>query len=68
MKPLTPYNSEIEEYIQLFASSLNERDRRRYAAVEAQKLGYGGVSYISKLLGIDPKTIQSGLEELSKKA
>lgn len=67
MKSLTPYTTETEEYIQLFASSLNERDRRRYAAVEAQKLGYGGVSYLAKLLGIDPKTIHSGIGELSKK-
>ena len=31
-----------------FFRSLNERDRRRYAAVEAAKLGHGGVQYISR--------------------
>ena len=44
--------------------SLNERDRRRYAAIEADKLGYGGQSYISQLLGCDHKTLQRGLDEL----
>ena len=29
-----------------FYDSLSEKDRRRYAAIEAEKLGYGGASYI----------------------
>ena len=68
MKSLTPYNSETEEDMQLFASSLNERDKRRYAALEARKLGYGGIAYISRLLNISTKTIQVGIEELAKKS
>jgi len=62
-----PYTPELEEHIRLFAATLNERDLRRYAAVEALKLGHGGIDYISKLLGIDPKTISKGIEELRKK-
>jgi hypothetical protein len=31
--------------------SLREKDRRRYAAVEAAELGRGGIEYIVKLLG-----------------
>jgi hypothetical protein len=68
MKSLTPYNSETEADMQLFASSLNERDKRRYAALEARKLGYGGITYISRLLNISTKTIQVGIEELCKKS
>ncbi len=30
-------------------NSLSEKDRRRYAAIEALKLGWGGISYISEL-------------------
>ena len=60
------YNVETESYMVLFFNSLNERDRRRYAAVESSKLGYGGVSYISSIFGIDDKTINKGLEELKK--
>ncbi len=32
-----------------FYDSLSEKDRRRYAAIEAEKLGYGDASYIRKL-------------------
>ena len=52
MKSLTPYNSETEADMQLFASSLNERDKRRYAALEARKLGSGGIPYILSLIHI----------------
>ncbi|MGI9283510.1 MAG: hypothetical protein ACR2PX_28345 [Endozoicomonas sp.] len=35
-----------------------------YAAVEALKLEHGGISFISRLLGCDPKTISRGIAEL----
>ena len=47
--------------------SLDEKDRRHYAAIEAKKLGHGGIAYISHLFGISPKTIKTGLEEFKKK-
>ena len=43
---------------------LNERDRRLYAAVEAHKLGYSGVSYIAGLLKISRASIYKGIAEL----
>lgn len=49
----------------LFAS-LNERDRRLYAATEARKLGRGGLRYLARLLDCDPKTIRRGLRELAE--
>lgn len=48
-----------------FYCSLNERDRRRYAAIEAVKLGHGGIQYISDLLRCDRKTIARGMVELN---
>ncbi|MGL4890856.1 MAG: hypothetical protein ACRC52_08685 [Aeromonas veronii] len=42
---------------------LSEKDRRRYAAVEADKLGRGGVQYIAKLFAVEPKTLQQGLAD-----
>ena len=45
--------------------SLNERDRRRYAAVEALKLGHGVIEYIAGTLVCDQKTIAKGMKELS---
>ena len=35
------------------------------AAIEALKLGYGGISYISQLMGCHAHTIRLGLQELS---
>jgi hypothetical protein len=61
---MTTYAPEIEHRMKSFFDSLSEKDRRRYAAVEATKLGYGGIAYISRVLGCDPNTIQHGLEEV----
>lgn len=58
------YSRETERRMKALYKSLNERDRRRYAAIEADKLGYGGQTYISQLLGCDHKTLQRGLDEL----
>jgi len=46
-------------------SSLSEKDRRRYAAIEANKLGRGGITYIASLLGCERHTISLGTHELS---
>jgi hypothetical protein len=45
--------------------TLSEKDKRRYAAVEALKLGYGGQSYIDQLLSCSRNTIAEGLKELA---
>jgi len=54
--------------MRLHYSCLREKDRRQYAAVEAIKLGYGGVTYISRLFCVDRKTIIEGKKELLKMA
>jgi transposase len=56
-----------EKNMILFYDSLSEKDRRRYAAIEAQKIGYGGITYISALFGCDEKTIKKGLSEFNDK-
>lgn len=58
------YDQETEEMMLRYYGSLGEKDRRHYAALEVQKLGYGGKSYISKLLSISPKTLRKGETEL----
>jgi hypothetical protein len=60
------YPRDTEQRMKTLYNSLNERDRRRYAAIEADKLGYGGQAYISQLLGCDHKTLQRGLDELDR--
>ena len=47
----------------LFARLL-EKDKRGYTAIESAKLGQGGIDYVSRLFGIDPKTTRRGLSEL----
>ena len=58
------YSPEIEHSMRMFHDSLSEKDRRRYAAIEAAKLGHGGIETIAGVLGCDPKTIRQGLEDL----
>lgn len=58
------YAKSIEVFMQLHFSRLAEKDRRHYAAVEALKLGRGGIVYISRLFGIDKNTINLGRAEL----
>jgi len=47
-----------------FYDTLSEKDKRRYAGVEAMKLGRGGVAYITRVLGCSRKTVLKGLKEL----
>jgi hypothetical protein len=58
------YAPAIERMMKRLFSSLGEQDRRRYAAIEASKLGHGGIEYIARLLPCDPKTIRQGQAEL----
>jgi hypothetical protein len=60
------YPDNVETKMKRFFSWLSEKDRRRYAAVEATKLGHGGVEYIARVLACDPKTIGQGLKELEE--
>jgi hypothetical protein len=60
------YPVEVETKMKRLFSWLSEKDRRRYAAVEAAKLGHGGVEYVARVLSCDPKTIRQGLKELEE--
>lgn len=52
------------ELKQQFFDGLNERQKRQFAALEANELGYYGVTVISKLYNINPHTIRRGQKEL----
>jgi hypothetical protein len=54
--------------MQHFYKSLTEKDKRHYSAIEASKLGHGGISYIAELFGCTRQTVSAGLEELKKKS
>ena len=59
------YPPEIEETMRNFYRSLSEKDGRRYAAVEATKLGHGGKAYIARLFGCDPDTVAAGVKDIA---
>lgn len=59
------YNKKIESKIRKLYATLDEPAKRRYAAIEAEKIGRGGKKYIRDLLGCDFKTIKKGLKELN---
>lgn len=63
---MEPYPVEIERMMQQFYKTLSEKDKRRYAAVEAHKLGHGGIKYIARVLGCNTSTIDVGLKDLER--
>ena len=63
---MTPYPPAVERAMLTFFGSRREKDRRRYAAVEAAELGTDGVLYLARLLDIDPKTIRHGIADLNQ--
>ena len=58
------YPPEVEEHMRNCFTSLSEKDRRRYAAVEAVKLGHGGMTYLTHLFGCSAELIAHGLQDL----
>src|SRR5665647_818582 len=59
------YSDDMKRTMIAFYETLSEKDRRRYAAIEAMKLGYGGQKYICNILGCNPDTVKSGVEEFT---
>jgi hypothetical protein len=49
----------------LFLSRLDEQQRRWYAALEAEKLGHGGIETMAKITGLNVNTISRGRQELN---
>jgi hypothetical protein len=48
-----------------FFNRLSEKDRRHFAAIEAERLGWHGVRDVSEFYGIHPNTIRQGKQELA---
>jgi hypothetical protein len=55
---------ELHHQMNLFLSRLDEQQRRWYVALEAKKLGHGGMEQLSQITGMDVSTIRRGLREL----
>jgi hypothetical protein len=64
MNEFSGYDAAHEQVMRRYSRSLPEDHRRRYAAVEAQKIGYGGVAYVARVLGMSRASVHRGLREL----
>ena len=57
---------EWHRQMNLLLSRLDEQQRRWYVAVEAERLGYGGIVLLGQITGMDDKTIRRGRQELAR--
>ena len=55
---------QTENRIKTMLPFLNEKQKRLYLATEAQAIGYGGVSQVSRASGLSRVTITQGINEL----
>jgi hypothetical protein len=62
---MQPYEVPLEKSMKALYDSLSEKDRRRYAGIEALKLGQGGRNYIAQVLGCSRRTVTKGAKEIS---
>jgi len=47
-----------------FFATLNERQKRHFAAIEAMQIGHGGILSVSKAFGIHRETISNAISEI----
>lgn len=59
-------DKKLHEQMNLLLNRLDEQQRRWYVAVEANRIGRGGVRLLSQITGMDEKTIQRGQQELEQ--
>ena len=54
----------MDEYLSLFLSLLNEKQKRLFAGFESLKLGRGGDKRTAIKMGLNVKTVSQGRQEL----
>lgn len=62
---MASYAAEVQLHMRRLYDSLSEKDRRRYAAVEAEKLGHGGIEYVACLFDCDADTVRRGWDDVA---
>jgi hypothetical protein len=60
------YDPAAAKTLRAFYETLSEKDRRRYVAVEARRLGHGGIAYVAQVFSCSERTIERGLAELDQ--
>jgi len=66
MNEFPGYGAAHEETMRMFSRTLDEDHRRRYAAIEALKIGFGGIAYVARVLGMSRRTLYTGICELAQ--
>jgi hypothetical protein len=61
---VTEIPGEMRESMRLLLSVLNEKQRRLYLGFESMKIGHGGDLKISRITGVNVKTIALGRQQL----
>ncbi len=64
MNEFRGYDESHEEFMRVYCRSLPEDHRRRYSALEAMKIGFGGIAYVARVLGMSRRTGYTGIREL----
>ena len=65
-QPADHPDKEFHHMINLVVSQLDEQQRRWFVALEAFRMGRGGVRLMSQITGMDEKTIHRGQIELEQ--
>ena len=63
---LDRFDEQTEQRMRNVYQTLSEKDKRRFAAIQAVQLGRGGMTYIATVLGCSIRTISRGIEELDQ--
>lgn len=63
---ISTYDASIEQEMRKFYNTLSEKDKRRYAGIEALKKDRGCIVYIASVLSCNRKTVSKGIKELQK--
>jgi len=59
-------DKKLHYQMNLLLSRLDEQQRRWYTAIEARKLGRGGMTLMSQITGMSVDTIRRGCDELDE--
>ena len=56
----------LHAQMNLFASTLNEKQRRLFAGLEANRRGHGRQKEVAEVLGLSAPTVRCGQQELAQ--
>jgi hypothetical protein len=59
-------DKELHYQMNLLLSRLDEQQQRWYVALEAKKIGHGGMTLLSQITGMSLDTIRRGRDELAE--